>query len=135
MAIGLFFVIAALVPDSTGLYWIYDRVMSVPPDDATMTRFGRASTGLMGAVTLGFGDLIRRLGGLALHPEPARLAPAIRGAVLVWFLVDSAFSVAIGAPLNVLGNVGFVALLAGPTWLPTRTPAPTASATAARGGT
>lgn len=63
----------------------------------------RFSVALMGAVTLGWGFTILFL----LPAIHAAGAPAWRGltaAMLIWFVIDSAFSVSTGFVLNALSN-------------------------------
>lgn len=116
MIVGLYMVVGALFPVGTGLLAIYDAVVTAAPEGTTMSVFGLGSTGILGAVMVGWGDLFRRLAGLGSEPTWAGVRHAVRWSVVLWFVVDCAFSVAIGAPWNLVGNVGFLALLAGPTF-------------------
>jgi hypothetical protein len=70
----------------------------------------RFSVALMGAVTLGWGFTILFL----LPAIHAAGAPAWRGlvaAMLIWFVIDSAFSVMTGFALNAVSNTVLVILL------------------------
>lgn len=70
----------------------------------------RFSVALMGAVTLGWGLTILFL----LPAIHAAGAPAWRGlttAMLIWFVIDSAFSVSTGFALNAVSNIVLVILL------------------------
>ncbi len=70
----------------------------------------RFSVALMGAVTLGWGFTILFL----LPAIHAAGAPAWRGlvaAMLIWFVIDSAFSVMTGFALNAVSNTLLVVLL------------------------
>lgn len=72
---------------------------------AQPTRF---ATALMGAVTLGWGLTI--LGLLdAIEAAGASAWRRLTAAVLAWFVIDSALSVATGFPLNVVPNTGLLA--------------------------
>ncbi|MFQ6547908.1 hypothetical protein AADZ90_008110 [Aestuariibius sp. 2305UL40-4] len=76
---------------------------------------------ISGGVLAGWGVLVLGLAG-----EPARQAPDTTRrialtAYVAWFAIDSTASVAAGAPLNVVGNLAFLALMAGPILKPTAT--------------
>jgi pheromone shutdown protein TraB len=67
----------------------------------------RFSVALMGAVTLGWGFTILFL----LPAIHAAGAPAWRGltaAMVIWFVIDSAFSVTTGFPMNAVSNTALV---------------------------
>ena len=51
-----------------------------------------------------------RTGTVSLHD----LAVLILGSVALWFLIDSTGSLAAGAPLNILGNLVFLAMFLWP---------------------
>jgi hypothetical protein len=59
---------------------------------------------------VGWGLMIWQLAGEPLERAPDAVRAIIRNSVLAWFVVDSAGSIAAGAPLNVLPNLAFVAL-------------------------
>ena len=63
-----------------------------------------------GGVMVGWGLMIWQLAGEPMQRAPDATRAIIRTSILVWFLVDSLASVAAGVPLNVLGNVVFLAL-------------------------
>jgi hypothetical protein len=72
--------------------------------DAPGARF---SIAVLGAVTIGWGITI-----LALIREAAPGGPGWRGltaAIVGWYAIDSALSVATGFPVNALLNTGFLA--------------------------
>lgn len=70
----------------------------------------RFSVALMGVVSMGWGITFLAT-FMAAHRLGDQAAPVWRlatGAVLVWFMVDSALSAATGFPLNVVSNVGLL---------------------------
>ena len=83
------------------------------PMDGTET-LATSETRLMlaigGGVMTGWGLMIWQLAGEPLQRAPQATRAIIRTSILVWFLVDSLASVAAGVPLNVLGNLVFLAL-------------------------
>jgi pheromone shutdown protein TraB len=68
----------------------------------------RFSVALMGALSIGWGFTVLFL----LPAVHSAGAPAWRGltaAILIWFVIDSAFSVMTGFALNAVSNIGLVA--------------------------
>jgi hypothetical protein len=63
----------------------------------------RFSVTLMGAVTLGWGFTILFL-LRAIHSAGAPAWRGLTAAMLIWFVIDSAFSVSLGFPLNAVSN-------------------------------
>ncbi len=70
----------------------------------------RLAFAIGGGVMVGWGLMIWQLAGVPLERAPEATRAIIRTSLLAWFTVDSLASVAAGAPLNVLGNVVFLAL-------------------------
>lgn len=72
------------------------------------------NAGIAGGVLAGWGltllGLASRLGEDGLRP----LAPMLIQAVIVWFVLDGAASWAAGAPFNIVMNLPYLLLLAGP---------------------
>jgi hypothetical protein len=66
---------------------------------------------ILGGITLGWGVTIWQLAGAPLARDPGTIRPIIRTAVIAWFLLDSTASVLAGAPLNLVPNVVFAAML------------------------
>jgi hypothetical protein len=60
----------------------------------------RFSVGLMGAVTLGWGLTVLAI----VHEATSRIWRGVTAAFGVWYVVDSAISLANGYPLNALSN-------------------------------
>ncbi|MEM6514205.1 MAG: excinuclease ABC subunit A [Pseudomonadota bacterium] len=101
---------AAAIPALSGpTTWLLDLV--VFPLDGAQSLIGTEPR-LLCAIT---GGLLGGLGVMmwlvttevfASHPELGR--SLILKSILTWFVIDSGLSVAAGAPLNVIGNVGFL---------------------------
>ena len=70
-----------------------------------------------GGMLAAFGWVVWQLAGTPMTRDPVATRSLIRQAVLVWFCVDSTGSVLADAAANVVGNVVFLALLLGPTFL------------------
>lgn len=81
------------------------------PDDLTWTPHLRFSVALMGAVTMGWG-LTFVATFMAAHRLGEQAGLVWRMAtlgVIVWFVIDSALSVATGFALNAVSNAGLLA--------------------------
>lgn len=77
-------------------------------------RHDRFAIGLMGAVTMGWGMMLLPAFAGLYRLSPADAAPAWRGilvAAAVWYVVDSAISVANGFAINAVSNTVIIALL------------------------
>lgn len=73
-----------------------------------------------GGVMAGWGWMLWRLAGAPLEAMPAEVRRLVVGSTALWFVVDSAGSLAAGAPLNLAGNLVFLALLTVPFLRPAR---------------
>lgn len=109
---GMAFVVLAIAaPDILGaLYQLYSTL----PADAALNEASRFGAGLFGALTVGWGVTLHQLG---------RGVPVSRAAVfgaVVWFIVDSGASIALGFRWNALSNIAFLAMFL--FLLPWRTP-------------
>jgi hypothetical protein len=65
---------------------------------------------IAGGVMAGWAWLIWQLAGRAMERDPTLVRGLVRQSLLVWFSLDSAGSLLAGVPLNVLGNLVFLAL-------------------------
>ncbi|MCO4100304.1 MAG: hypothetical protein HEQ38_13110 [Gemmatimonas sp.] len=102
VCVGMALVLLAVaMPDTLGaLYQLYSTL----PTDAALNDASRFGAGLFGALTVGWGVTLHQLGrGIAVSRA------AVIGAV-VWFIVDSAASIALGFQWNALSNVGFLSM-------------------------
>ena len=80
------------------LFWPLEGVQTGAADET------RLLAAIGGGVMIGWGLLLWQLAG---EPSAWRV---IRMSVIAWFVADSAGSLAAGAPLNVVGNLVFLAL-------------------------
>jgi len=94
--------LARLIADL--LFWPLDGVQT---GNAEETRLLAA---IGGGVMIGWGLMLWQLAGEGMNRAPELSRRLIILSVLGWFLTDSAGSLAAGAPLNVLGNLVFLAL-------------------------
>lgn len=82
------------------------------PGDPVWTDHLRFSTGLMGAVTLGWGltflSLAKHSANLGAATKP--LWGSVTTGMLIWFIVDGVISVANGFWVNVVSNIVLIAL-------------------------
>lgn len=67
-------------------------------------------TGLIGAISVGWGTTIFLIVRKIDQPTPASLVDALLISFMVWFVVDSAISAYTGAVFNVLVNLATLAL-------------------------
>ena len=74
---------------------------------ATETRLLAA---ISGGLMIGWGVLFWSLAGAALDRVPDLVPGLVRRSILAWFAVDSLGSLAAGVPLNIVGNLGFLAV-------------------------
>ena len=74
------------------------------------TNEARLVAAILGGVMTGFGLLFWMLTDALIDDDPKLLRKLILTVLTVWFVIYSAGSVAAGAPLNVVGNVGFLAM-------------------------
>jgi hypothetical protein len=110
--------VAAGLPATDGIARaLYGVLSDVPAEGDVFAPHGmRFSVALMGAVSLGWGFTVLFLLP-AIHAAGASAWRGLTAAVLIWFVVDSSFSVATGFALNVVPNIGllvfyFIPLLA-----------------------
>ena len=118
---GPVFSLGAMVPTSAParltldlLGWRLNRPSNFEAFD---TRFLSAVTG---GFLLGWGVMIWSLSSWVypMAPEPVRRT--VVASLLAWFCLDSAGSIASGAPSNALFNVVVLLLAMGPLWRPAR---------------
>ena len=72
----------------------------------------RFSIALLGAVTIGWG--LTTLGAVRTSQPGGAMWRWLTGAIVTWYAIDSALSVATGFPLNALSNTVFVATYLAP---------------------
>lgn len=117
VAFGLLVAIAAL-PALSGPAALLLDLIYFPLDgaEATGAPADRLLSAIAGGVMVGWGTMIWIVAG-ELYPEnPALGRRLILSSVITWFVVDSTMSVAAGAALNVVGNLGFLLVFVVPVW-------------------
>ena len=102
-------------------------LLAWPPDGATTwthpdTRFLSA---LAGGFLLGWGVLIWQLATHVYDTCPEGVRRAVLSSLLIWFVVDTAGSVASGNASNAFFNTLVLLVAAGPLWRPADAPAAT----------
>jgi len=108
-AVGLMIALGAHERTDGPLRWLLDLVFWPIGDAKVLADEAQLLAGILGGVMAGFAALIWLMID-ALEDRPAALKRIILGAMTIWFVVDSTASVASGGWLNVIGNVGFLAL-------------------------
>jgi hypothetical protein len=100
---------AAGLPATDGVARVlFGVVGGLPADPAMFEPTGmRFAVALMGAVTLGWGFTILFLLP-AIHAAGASAWKGLTAAILIWYVIDSAFSVATGFALNAVSNTGLL---------------------------
>lgn len=109
---GLVLMGAGFPPTDFATQVLYRLLGGITPEFDRSLRF---STGLMGAVTFGWGLTVLAVASVSSLLEPVicnALWRRIGMAVAVWYVVDSAISIANGFGLNALSNTLIVALFA-----------------------
>lgn len=65
---------------------------------------------ILGGITAGWGLMIWQLAGAPMTRDPESIRPILLNGIILWFLLDSAGSVLVGAPLNAVANVIIAAM-------------------------
>lgn len=68
----------------------------------------RLLSAITGGVMTGWGAMMYLVATELLPKDPALGRRLILTSIVSWFVIDSSMSVAAGAPLNVVGNLGFL---------------------------
>jgi hypothetical protein len=116
VAAGLGIMALALWPERLGLEavtgWLF---FPDPAVGGPVTGAARLATAVSGALTAGWGVMAWSLRPvLAGTAGAAQAGRAMAHGVVAWFVLDSAASVAVGAPGNVGGNVTLLAAMVPP---------------------
>lgn len=111
MGVGIVVALAAFPPTalvtnilSDLVFWPFDGRQAVDTPTA------RLLAAIGGGVMFGWGLLLWQIATQLMPKDPALGASLIRTSVLAWFVIDCTCSVLAGAYLNVVLNVGFLAL-------------------------
>ena len=120
--VGSIFLLVALViaaaawPPLAGPSTLLHDLVAWPLDNGT--DLGAAETRLLsailGGVFAGLSAMLILVVAPALRRGDDRVRRGVIASLLVWFAIDSAGSVAAGAPSNVMFNVGFLAMALAP---------------------
>lgn len=96
-------------------FWPFDGAQTVSGSEIALV------TAILGGITTGWGVIFWQV-STRLYPRDPELARSlILSSIGTWFIIDGIGSVAVGAPVNALYNVGFLALFVLPLWRPVRT--------------
>lgn len=77
----------------------------------TMPAEARLLSAISGGVLAGWGVMLWGLAGRLFETAPDLVRRLVVQSAIVWFVVDGAGSVAAGAPLNLIGNAIYLAVL------------------------
>lgn len=94
------------------IFWPMDGAQSVA------TETNHLFSAILGGVMTGWGVLLYLLTTRLYPQDPSLARLLITVSIGSWFFIDSLGSIAAGAPLNALFNVGFLALFLIPLWSP-----------------
>jgi hypothetical protein len=72
--------------------------------------------GVLGAVIIGWLSLVLLLARVVGRTGSRSVASAMVGSTLIWFVVDTLFSLVMGYPANAISNIAFAAVLLFPMW-------------------
>jgi len=73
---------------------------------------------ISGGVLVGWGLMMWLLATQLYGKEPRICRKIILSSIVAWFVIDSSMSIAAGAALNAVFNVGFLLVFAIPVWQP-----------------
>ena len=76
----------------------------------------RLLSAITGGILVGWGIMLRMVATQLLANNPGLARRLILVSIFTWFSIDSSMSIAAGAPLNVVGNLGFLAVFVLPVW-------------------
>lgn len=113
IAFGVILAAAAFPALDAPTRWFYDLVQWPLDGASSFDENVRFTCGILGAVTIGWGLTL-----FALIDAAEKLGPpvwrAMTNALIIWFVVDSAISIAAGAPGNAVSNTVILALYLAP---------------------
>ena len=114
---GLLVAAAAVPALNAPAAWLLDLIY-FPLDgaEATGAPADRLLSAIAGGVMAGWGVMIWLVAGEVYPADPALGRRLVLHGVLTWFVIDSSMSIAAGAPLNVVGKLGFLLVFVIPVW-------------------
>lgn len=98
------------------LRWFADLLFWPLGDPQTLTDEAQLLAAILGGVMASWAAIIWLLTDSLAQEQPLILRRIILTAMAIWFVIDSVGSVASGGWLNVVGNVGFLAIFVLPAW-------------------
>ena len=118
---GILSVLAAH-PASSGLFQILIDMIFWPLDGAESLSAPatRLMSAIGGGLMVGWGLMLSMVATRLYPREPDLARMMILTSIGAWFVVDSAGSIAAGAPLNALFNFVFLLMFVGPLWRTSR---------------
>lgn len=137
LTIGVFgpvFALGSAGSTSEAARWTLD-VLAWPVDGAQRYDDGttRFLSALTGGFLLGWGVMVLCLRSWVFDLAPEGVRRSLLVGALAWFVLDSAGSLAAGAPSNALFNLLVLLLVVGPMWLPARDAADSTAGIPGRG--
>ena len=114
--------VLATLPALSGVARLFIDLAFWPVDGvpATPTPESRLLWAILNGIVIGWGVLLWQVTTRVYASTPDLGRTMILTSVGIWFVVDSAGSVAAGAPVNALMNVTFLLLFFIPLWRPVR---------------
>ncbi|WP_298291395.1 hypothetical protein [uncultured Litoreibacter sp.] len=114
---GISFALAAYPPLSLPAMQFADLVIwPIAGAEDGSSPVARLMLAIGGGVIAGIGAIWFAASGAPCRTAPGAVRQMIVAGSITWFIVDSTGSVLAAAPLNVLGNIPFLALLLWPVW-------------------
>ena len=111
---------AAAVPALQAPVALLLDLVYLPLDGAPSTgdSAARILSAISGGVLVGWGLMMWLLATTLYAKEPVVCRKIILTSIISWFVIDSSMSIAAGAFLNAVFNVGFLLVFAVPVWKP-----------------
>ena len=109
IAVALLIAAAAIPALSAPTVWLFDLVIF--PLDGAQSLGGvdvRLLCAITGGLMAGLGVLMWLVATEVFARDPLLGRALILKSIATWFVIDSSMSIAAGAPLNVIGNLGFL---------------------------
>jgi hypothetical protein len=122
---GLFVASGAHPLTSGALGWATDLIFfPVDGGESLASSEGRLYAAITGGVMVGWGVMMWQLVTRLLSVEAHLVRTMLLSSAFAWYAVDSAGSLAAGAPLNVVANTVMLLAIVVPAWRIGRSPAP-----------
>lgn len=114
---GLLVAVAAIPALSSPAAVLLDLIyFPLDGSQATGAPADRLLSAIAGGVMAGWGTMIWIVADEVYPGNPDLGRRLVLSSVVTWFVIDSSMSVAAGAPLNVVGNLGFLLVFVLPVW-------------------